>query len=136
MSTTSNDTAGISPGAWHSNSQKIVTNVISVRETKEAMDKAQRFTTVNKAETFELLKNFLEHVKSNEPGVELFLLNRDDEHFQFVTYEIYKDEEAVKLHLGTKHMRELVEAEERYDVKRGGNEIHHETLVAQIGPRR
>ncbi|KAJ4246069.1 hypothetical protein NW762_013814 [Fusarium torreyae] len=125
MSTTFSDTDGISPGAWYSTSQKIVTNVISVLETKEAMGK-----------TFELLKTFLEHVKANEPGVELFLLNRDDEHFQFVTYEIYKDEEAVKLHLGTKHMRELVEAEERYNVKRDGNEIHHETLVAQIGPRR
>lgn len=33
--------SSIIPGAWHANEQKIVTNVISIQQTKEAMDKVR-----------------------------------------------------------------------------------------------
>ncbi|KAK9784997.1 putative ABM domain-containing protein [Seiridium cardinale] len=119
----SSDSTVASP-AWQKDGQRIVTNVISVKETKDAMDK-----------TFELLQRFLQQVKEKEPGVELFLLNKDDERFQYVTYEIYKDEAAVQNHLHTAHMKELIEGEKTHQVKRGENDVHHETLVAQVGPR-
>ena len=47
----------------------------------------------------------------------------------------YTDAEAVKIHLASPYMRELLDGEDAHGVKRGGNDIHHETLVAQIGPR-
>lgn len=33
--------SSIIPGAWQANEQKIVTNVISIQQTKEAMDKVR-----------------------------------------------------------------------------------------------
>lgn len=42
-------------------------------------------------QTQRLLETFLAKVEKSEPGCELFLLNRDDERFQYVTYEMYAD---------------------------------------------
>ncbi|KAB5581251.1 hypothetical protein GE09DRAFT_1085685 [Coniochaeta sp. 2T2.1] len=110
--------------AWQVGGQRIVTNIISIQKNQDAMDK-----------TFELLVRFLEQVRENEPGCQLFLVNRDDVNFQFVTYEMYKDAECVKHHLQTDYIKELLKAEDDNNLKRAENDIHREMLVAQIGPR-
>jgi hypothetical protein len=47
----------------------------------------------------------------------------------------YKDADSVKIHLATDYMRDLLQSEDVCDVKRADNEVHHEKLAAQIGPR-
>lgn len=99
------------------------------------------------------MKTFLQQVQQNEPGCQLFLLTRDDERFQFVTFEMYykhlcfslfaiangvkryENKQAVDIHLHTEYIQTLIHAQEAEGLKRAGNDIHHESLVAQIGPR-
>lgn len=87
--------APVTPALWQTAEQKIVTNVISVKQTKEAMDTVRKCRChrscpflLNISQTQRLLETFLAEVEANEPGCELFMLNRDDERFQFVTYEM------------------------------------------------
>ncbi|KAH8812148.1 hypothetical protein F5884DRAFT_877610 [Xylogone sp. PMI_703] len=114
----------VSPAVWSTPSQIVVTNIISIQENSTAMD-----------EELKLLNNFLEQVYLNEPGVELFLLNRDDAHFQYVTLEIYSNQNAVDIHLASPYMAALLQAETDGGLKRADNDVHLETLVSQIGPR-
>ncbi|KAG8530887.1 uncharacterized protein KY384_004244 [Bacidia gigantensis] len=108
----------------------------------------------------ELLTAFIEQVKKNEPGVQVFELDLDRSNSQFLTYEVYvmlsfepflssihyvevkkmsqlntisryDDQAAVDVHSKTSYLADLQAAEAKEQLTRADNQLFHLELITR-----
>ncbi|KAL9610468.1 MAG: hypothetical protein Q9167_004841 [Letrouitia subvulpina] len=98
-----------------------LTNIISIKRNNAKVERAA-----------ELLTAFIEKVKENEPGVQVFELDLDRNRSQFLTFEVYKDQEAVDIHLKSPYLAELQAAEQKEKLKRAENQVYFLDLITRF----
>ncbi|KAF2149174.1 hypothetical protein K461DRAFT_296661 [Myriangium duriaei CBS 260.36] len=71
----------------------------------------------------QLLTEFLDQVRQNEPGVLEFELSLAPQDNVFLTYEIYANQHAIDIHLNTTYFAHLINAEQAEGTKCANNSV-------------
>ncbi|KAI4214676.1 MAG: hypothetical protein LQ351_002749 [Letrouitia transgressa] len=99
---------------------------------RSKLDTISTLVTYDPFQEKELLTAFIQKVKENEPGVQVFELDLDRNRSQFLTFEVYKNQEAIDIHLKTPYLAELLAAEEREKLKRAENKVYFLDLITRF----